>query len=65
MFKFVYFVHEFKFLINRKYHLFSSLQVLKDCGESSKAWFPASVLSLKDGEALVCYDGQRSDEGQH
>lgn len=40
------------------------LQVLKDHGDSTKAWFSARVLSLKDVEALVCYDTLQSDEGQ-
>lgn len=40
------------------------LQVLKDHDDLKKAWFSASILSLKDGEALVCYNGLQSDEGQ-
>lgn len=40
------------------------MQVLKDRGDLKKAWFSANVLSLKDGEALVCYTGLQSDEGQ-
>ncbi|XP_057786980.1 uncharacterized protein LOC131004346 isoform X4 [Salvia miltiorrhiza] len=41
----------------------SLVEVLNNRGDSKKAWFSASVLSLKDGEALVCYDGLQSDEG--
>ncbi|XP_042050198.1 uncharacterized protein LOC121795689 isoform X8 [Salvia splendens] len=41
----------------------SLVEVLKDRGDSTKAWFSARVLSLKDVEALVCYDTLQSDEG--
>ncbi|KAH6822305.1 hypothetical protein C2S53_020375, partial [Perilla frutescens var. hirtella] len=41
----------------------SLVEVLKDRGDSKKAWFSASILSLKDVEALVSYDGLQSDEG--
>ncbi|KAL1548986.1 hypothetical protein AAHA92_17148 [Salvia divinorum] len=41
----------------------SLVEVLKDRGNSTKAWFSARVLSLKDVEALVCYDTLQSDEG--
>ncbi|XP_042054604.1 uncharacterized protein LOC121799344 isoform X1 [Salvia splendens] len=41
----------------------SLVEVLKDRGDSAKAWFSARVLSLKDAEALVCYDTLQSDEG--
>ncbi|GER34724.1 agenet domain-containing family protein [Striga asiatica] len=41
----------------------SYVEVLKDCGDSKKAWFSASVLSLKDSEALVLYTGLQSAEG--
>lgn len=60
----IHFLHEFKFIIDKECHLLLTQQVLKDRGDSKKAWFSASVLSLKDGEALVCYDGLQSDEGQ-
>ncbi|PIN20584.1 hypothetical protein CDL12_06727 [Handroanthus impetiginosus] len=39
------------------------VEVLKDRGDLKAAWFSASVLSLKDGEALVCYTELQSDEG--
>ncbi|KAI3468962.1 hypothetical protein Pfo_025625 [Paulownia fortunei] len=41
----------------------SNVEVLKDRGDLKKAWFSASVLSVKDGEALVCYTELQSDEG--
>ncbi|XP_011081268.1 uncharacterized protein LOC105164342 isoform X3 [Sesamum indicum] len=41
----------------------SLVEVLKDRGDLKKAWFSANVLSLKDGEALVCYRELQSDEG--
>ncbi|CAA0807605.1 G2484-1 protein [Striga hermonthica] len=41
----------------------SYVEVLKDCGDSKKAWFSANVLSLKDNEALVSYNGLQSAEG--
>ncbi|KAK6157966.1 hypothetical protein DH2020_005280 [Rehmannia glutinosa] len=41
----------------------SYVEVLKDRGDFKKAWFSASVLSLKDGEVLVSYTELQSDEG--
>ncbi|XP_047948365.1 uncharacterized protein LOC125194276 isoform X3 [Salvia hispanica] len=41
----------------------SVVEVLKDRGDSTKAWFSARILSLKDVQALVCYDTLQSDEG--
>ncbi|KAL6550416.1 hypothetical protein OROMI_020904 [Orobanche minor] len=41
----------------------SYVEVLKDRGDLKKAWFAASVLNLKDGEALVSYTELQSDEG--
>ncbi|KAL8539731.1 hypothetical protein ACS0TY_001371 [Phlomoides rotata] len=41
----------------------SHVEVLKDHDDLKKAWFSASVLTLKDGEALVCYNGLQSGEG--
>ncbi|KAL8064538.1 hypothetical protein ABFX02_01G097200 [Erythranthe guttata] len=40
----------------------SHVEVLKDRGDLRPAWFSASVFSLRDGEALVCYT-ELSDEG--
>ncbi|KAL6501545.1 hypothetical protein OROGR_026678 [Orobanche gracilis] len=41
----------------------SYVEVLKDRGDLKKAWFAASVLNLKDGEALVSYTELQSDDG--
>ncbi|KAL3499613.1 hypothetical protein ACH5RR_038706 [Cinchona calisaya] len=39
------------------------VEVFKDSGDFTGAWFSANVLSLKDGKALVCYTDLESDEG--
>ncbi|EPS66792.1 hypothetical protein M569_07985, partial [Genlisea aurea] len=39
----------------------SNVEVLRDFGDSKKAWFSATVLALKDGEALLCYTDVSSD----
>nr|XP_027081034.1 uncharacterized protein LOC113703757 isoform X1 [Coffea arabica]XP_027081035.1 uncharacterized protein LOC113703757 isoform X1 [Coffea arabica] len=41
----------------------SLVEVFKDNGDFTGAWFSANVLSLKDGKALVCYTDLESDEG--
>ncbi|GAV72838.1 Agenet domain-containing protein [Cephalotus follicularis] len=41
----------------------SLVEVFKDGGGFKAAWFTASVLSLKDGKAYVCYSELESDEG--
>ncbi|KAG8374715.1 hypothetical protein BUALT_Bualt10G0024800 [Buddleja alternifolia] len=41
----------------------SLVEVLRDHGDLKGAWFSASVLSLRDGEALVCYNELQSNEG--
>ncbi|XP_073047879.1 protein SWOLLEN 1-like isoform X3 [Primulina eburnea] len=40
----------------------SIVEVLKDCGDSKKAWFSANVLSLKDHDAFVCFTEPQSDQ---
>ncbi|CAK9173227.1 unnamed protein product [Ilex paraguariensis] len=39
------------------------VEVVKVGGDGKLAWFPANVLSLKDGKAFVCYTELHSDEG--
>jgi len=38
-------------------------QVFKDDEGFKAAWFPANILSLKDGKAYVCYSSLVAAEG--
>ncbi|XP_019156001.1 PREDICTED: uncharacterized protein LOC109152804 isoform X4 [Ipomoea nil] len=39
------------------------VEVFRDSGDFNDAWFLANVLSLKDGNAFVCYTTLQSDKG--
>ncbi|XP_031124594.1 uncharacterized protein LOC116027232 isoform X4 [Ipomoea triloba] len=39
------------------------VEVFRDSGDFNDAWFLAKVLSLKDGNAFVCYTTLQSDKG--